>query len=115
MGCLGTAAAFQAFQSPAEIGNGVFEFGGFATTVVVGDECDNQGWRAHHHPTKQEQQYVIHQLARQVWVNLRCILERFNGKVLRLVAKCIYLHGYSARIQTGKSDVKASIITGRNG
>jgi hypothetical protein len=52
MNGLRTAAPLQTFKPPAEISNGVVKFGGFATTAIVGDECDNQGWRAHHHPTK---------------------------------------------------------------
>jgi len=46
------APALQAFKPPAQVGNCVVEFGGFATAAVVGNETDDQGWRAHHHPAK---------------------------------------------------------------
>jgi hypothetical protein len=77
------APAFQRFNLPREGSDSVVEFGGLSSATIVGDQGNNNGWRAHHHPSKQEQQYVFHRLARQVMGNLRCILERFCRKVLR--------------------------------
>jgi hypothetical protein len=75
--------AFQVFQLPGKSSHSVAEFSGLSSATVIGDQGNNNGWRAHHHPSKQEQQYVFHQFGSASMGNLRCILERFYEKVLR--------------------------------
>lgn len=59
--CLSMASALQRLQLTGKVGNFVIEFGGFTAATVVGNQRDNNGWRTHHHPPKQEQKYGIHQ------------------------------------------------------
>jgi hypothetical protein len=80
---LSTAPVLHHLQLTCKVGNFVGEFGDLTAATVVGNQRHNDGWRAHHHPPKQEKRYEFHRLARQVFGNLRCILERFCGKVLR--------------------------------
>jgi hypothetical protein len=58
--CLSVAPAFQDLQLSGKIGDLLVEFGGLAAATPIGNQRHNDGWQAHHHPPKQEQQYVFH-------------------------------------------------------
>jgi hypothetical protein len=83
LGRLNVTPAFQGFELPREVSDSAVEFGGLSSATVVGDQGNNNGWRAHYHPSKQEQRYIFHQFGSASMGNLRCILERFCGKVLQ--------------------------------